>query len=150
MAAPPRFLGAAAGLAKLGPPSGTSIDRTRGSIQAPSATTAGAELSTESSIFLIKPPDTVLIYSADRQYAQVIITLLTAGPVAVSTKQQLTPVLSGKGSLLQTGVPFTLCLAKGQKLYGATTAISRLALTIQPFPWLEQITGTLRLLGVTR
>jgi hypothetical protein len=129
---------------KLGP--NVSTNRTIGSVQAPSATIAGAELTTEISTYFAKPPtdgQLPVIYNGDRQYAQVILTLETAGPVAVSTKQQILPVLSGKGELLETGVPISFFLAKGNRLWVAATAINRIKVTIQPIPWLEQFAGLL-------
>ena len=127
-------------------PTPALMDRNQGSVQAPSATIAGAELATEIYTYFARPPvDGQLpkIYNADRQYAQVTLTLETAGPVAVSTKQQILPVLSGKGELLETGVPMTYFLAKGNRLYVAATSINRIKVVIQPLPWLEQIAGLL-------
>lgn len=134
------------GQPKLGP--NTSTDRNQGSVQAPSATIAGAELSTEIYTFFAKPTtdgQLAVLYNADRQYAQVILTLETAGPVSVGTKQQLLPVLSGKGQLLQTDVPLSFFIAKGNRMWIATTSINRIKVTIQPIPWLEQLTGMLGL-----
>jgi hypothetical protein len=76
----------------------------------------------------------------------VILTLETAGPVAVSTKQQILPVLSGKGQLLETGVPLRFELAKGNRLWVATTSLNRIKVTVQPLPWLEQLAGLLGLI----
>jgi len=134
-------------LPKLG--ANTSTDRTVGSVQAPSATVAGAELSTGISTFFARPTtdgQLAVIYNGDRQYAQVILTLETAGPVAISTKQQILPVLSGKGQLLETGVPLAFTLAKGNRLWVATTSLNRIKVTVQPLPWLEQIAGLLGLI----
>jgi hypothetical protein len=135
------------GMAKLGP--NTSTDRNQGSVQAPSATVAGAELTTEIYTFFARPTtdgQLPVIYNGDRQYAQVYLTLETAGPVAVSTKQQILPVLSGKGQLLETGVPLLFSLAKGNRLWVATTSINRIKVTVQPLPWLEQFAGLLGLI----
>jgi len=142
-------------LGKLGPQSSTSTNRNVGSIQAPSATVAGAELATEIYTFFARLPtdgQLATIYNGDRQYAQVILTLETAGPVAVSTKQQILPVLSGKGQLLETGVPLSFVLAKGNRLYVATSSLNRIKVTVQPPPWLEQFAGLLHLIlkGVSK
>lgn len=127
-----------------------STNRNIGSVQAPSATLAGAELTTEIYTYLARPPvdgQLPVLYNGDRQYAQVILELETAGPVAVSTKQQILPVLSAKGALLQTGVPRAWFLAKGQRLWVAATAINRINVTIQPIPWLEQLAGMLAMVA---
>ena len=136
------------GMSKLGP--NTSTNQTQASVQAPSPTVAGAELATEIYTFFAKPVTDgrfVVLYNGDRQFAQVVLTLETAGPVAVSQKQQLDPVLSGKGQLLETGVPLTFFIAKGNRIYVAATAISRIKVTVEPFPWLEQFAGLLTLLA---
>lgn len=132
-------------LAKLGPTAGAT-NRNVGSVQAPSPTIAGAELHTEIYTYFAKPPidgKTNILYNGDRQYAQVILTLETAGPVAVSTKQNILPTLSGKGALLETNVPLSFFVAKGNRLYVATSSINRIKVTVQPVPWLEQLAGLL-------
>lgn len=141
------------GMSKLGP--NLSTDRNMGSVQAPSATVAGAELATEVYTFFARPAtdgQLPILYNGDRQYAEVILTLETAGPVAVSTKQQILPVLSGKGQLLETGVPLRFELAKGNRLWVATTSLNRIKVTVQPLPWLEQFAGLLGLIlrGVSK
>ena len=139
------------GMSKLG--GNLSTNNTQGSVQAPSPSVAGAELTTEMYTFFARPAANgqfTVLYNGDRQYAQVVLTLETAGPVAVSTKQQISPVLSGKGLLLETGVPLTFWVAKGNRLYIATSSINRIKVTIQPVPWLEQITGMLGLILTKR
>jgi len=129
---------------KLGP--NVSTDRTVGSVSEPSATVAGAELTTETSTFFARPSvdgQPVVLYNGDRKYAQIVLTLETAGPVVIGNKQQLYPITSGKGQRLETGVPFTFTVAKGSRLWIATTSINRLKVTVEPLPWLEQITGIL-------
>jgi len=131
-------------MAKLGP--NTSTNRTVGSVQGPSPTMAGAELTTEVSTFFARPgadSQPVVIYNGDRQSARVILTLETAGPVIVGTKQQLYPITAGKGERLETNVPFAFSISKGNRLWVATTAISRIKVTIEPIPWAEQIVGLL-------
>ena len=131
---------------KLG--ASTSTNRNVGSAAPPSPTAAGAELTTEVTTYFARPPvdgQLPVIYNGDRKFAQIILTLETAGPVAVGTMQQLLPVLSGKGMLLETGVPLSFFIAKGTRLWVATTSINRVKRVIQPIPWLEQFAG---LLGV--
>jgi hypothetical protein len=132
---------------KLTPLSKAALtNRNVASVQAPSPTVAGAELHTEIYTYIAKPPvdgQLPVLYNGDRQYAQVILTLETAGPVAVSTKQQILPVLSAKGQLLETGVPLSFFLAKGNRLWVAATSINRIKVTVQPIPWLEQFAGLL-------
>jgi hypothetical protein len=80
-----------------------------------------------------------LIYSADG-WVRIRLLLETAGPVAVSTRQSITPVLSGKGILLQTNVPYETTLAKGNRFYVAAQAINRVQWTVEPIAWGEQLT----------
>ena len=129
-------------MSKLGP--NVSTNQTKGSVQAPSPTIAGAELTTEMYTFFARPVTDgrfVVLYNGDRQAAEVILTLETAGPVAVATKQQLDPVLSGKGQQLETGVPLSFNISKGNRIYVAATSISRIKVTIQPVLWQEMIAG---------
>lgn len=81
------------------------------------------------------------IYTGDRWWARVSLTLETAGPVAVATSTKVTPVLGGNGRLLKTGETITFTLAKGTKLYVASTGVNRIGRVIEPVPWLEQIVG---------
>ena len=88
-----------------------------------------------------QPPD--VLYSGDRNWTRVRVMLETAGPVAVGQFSNLFPVLSGRGQLLTTGVPVTFDIAKGNKLYIAAQSVNRVKVTIEPYPWLEMITGLL-------
>lgn len=84
-----------------------------------------------------------ILYPADRLWARVILTLETAGPVAVGFKSQISPVLSGRGQLLQTGVATVFDVPKGNPLYIAATAVNRVKLTVESLPWLELIAALL-------
>lgn len=86
---------------------------------------------------------TAVLYSGDRLWARVTLTLETAGPVAVGFMSQITPVLSGRGQLLMTGEPTVFDVAKGNRLYIAATAVNRVKFSVQPLPWLEQISALL-------
>jgi len=88
--------------------------------------------------------ETQVLYNGDRQWAKITMTLETAGPVAIGTVQKITPVLSGKGILLVTNEPMSIVIAKGTRLFVASTAVNRVRVQVEPLPWLEQITATLR------
>jgi hypothetical protein len=121
-------------------------NRNISSVQEPSSTLAGAELSTELYTYFAKPPvdgQLPVLYNGDRQLGIMILELETAGPVYVSTKQQLLPVTSGKGRQLITGQPVSFPLSKGNRLWVATTSINRIAVIVHPDPWSENITGLL-------
>ena len=91
--------------------------------------------------YFAKPGETRRVYTGDRPWAIVTLTLETAGPVAVSTKQTITPVLSGKGALLRTGVPVAFTLARGDSLWIAATSVNRVSVSVTEAAWQEQILG---------
>lgn len=80
-----------------------------------------------------------ILYDADRMWAEVTLTLETAGPVAVGFSTNLVPVLGGSGRLLRTGQDTKLTVPQGATLYIAATAINRVSVIIQPYPFLEQM-----------
>jgi hypothetical protein len=82
--------------------------------------------------------DSQLMYSAEN-WVRIKLLLETAGPVSVGTAAQIAPVLSGKGILLETGVPFETYLAKGTRFYITSQTVNRISVVIEPVPWLEQI-----------
>ena len=130
-----------------------SLDRTRAQAPQPAVAIGSGEVKTFISTYLTSVPvigeHTPIIYNGDRMWARVTLVLETAGPVAVGQMAELTPVLSGKGMLLQTGVPVTFTIDKGTRLYVAATGINRIKVVVEPVPYLEVITGTLmRMVGL--
>lgn len=114
--------------------------------QAPAVGTTQGDAQNKTEIYTyFTDPDgqTKLFYNGDRIWAHVTLTLETAGPVAIGNKQNITPVLSGKGELLETGQAKRLVIGRSNRLYIASTSINRVKVEIEPVPWLEQITGTL-------
>jgi len=84
-----------------------------------------------------------LFYNAEKAI-RVRLLLETAGPVSVSTRQNILPVLSGNGILLQTGEYVEFTLNRGDRLYVASTSINRMQVFIVPVPWFESIILTLK------
>lgn len=84
---------------------------------------------------------TPIVYNGDRNWVRVTLTLETAGPVSVGNMSNLAPVLSGKGRLLQTGVPAEFYVAKGSRLWIESTGINRITRQVEALPWLEQLAG---------
>lgn len=62
------------------------------------------------------------------------LTLETAGPVAVGTRQEIAPVLSGKGIILTTDIPVPFVLSRGDRLYIAAESINRVKIVREPLP----------------
>lgn len=81
---------------------------------------------------------TVLLYSAE-EFVRARLTLRTAGPVAVGTREELAPVLSGRGIQLVPNDEYEVVIPAGQRLYIISEAVNRVNFTIEPIPWLEQI-----------
>lgn len=119
-----------------------STDRRVAQIPIPSSQSGSGE--TRSKIYTYFTGNdgaSVVLYNGDRQWAKLTLTLETAGPVCVGDASTISPVLSGKGQLLQTGIPTEFTIAKGTRLYIAATSISRVKVEIAPYPWMEQIVG---------
>lgn len=125
---------------KLSP---VSTDRTVAQVRAPADTTGQAENKIEISTILTSAGPSVVLYNGDRMWAKLTVTLETAGPVVVGQQSGIVPVLSGKGQLLQSGVPTILNVAKGNRIYIAANGVNRVKLVIEAYPFLETITGLL-------
>lgn len=91
-----------------------------------------------STYFTEASSESKLLYTAEN-WVVVKLTLETAGPVAVGTNADVAPVLSGKGRLLDTGVEYSISVARGTSLYIAAEAINRVSFTVEPIPWAEQL-----------
>lgn len=82
-------------------------------------------------------------YQAE-QWQIVQVMLETAGPVAISTRTDVLPVLSGKGRLLTTNINYKFVLPRGARLYYAAESVNRVAFSVEPIPWLEQLAMEIR------
>jgi hypothetical protein len=134
-------------VSKLAP---TSTDRSIAQVVAPAVTVGQSQVKYDASTYLTRAGGTAILYNGDRTWAKVTLTLRTAGPVAVGQSADLQPVLSGKGELLQTDVPAVFNVAKGDRLYIASTSVNPVGVLIEGYPWLETITGLIgSLTGVT-
>ena len=79
-----------------------------------------------------------LLYTAPN-WVTLRLTLETAGPVAISTSEDVQPVLSGRGILLITGVEKEIKLPRGDRLFIGAGTVDRVAVVIEPIPWLQTI-----------
>lgn len=90
-------------------------------------------------IFTTTVGQSVNFYSAD-QWVRMKLVLETAGPVAIGLgNSDILPVLSGKGRLLDVSQEWEVYLPKGARVYYAASSVNRVGVTIEPVPWLEQI-----------
>ncbi|HZJ67684.1 MAG TPA: hypothetical protein VFD36_29475 [Kofleriaceae bacterium] len=83
---------------------------------------------------------TETLYSAEN-WVRIKLVLETAGPVAIGTDSNLEPVLSGRGRLLDTDEEFEAFLPKGTRLYIISETVNRVGVTIEPVPWMEQLSS---------
>ncbi len=93
----------------------------------------------EMSTYFTKPSGNEVLYRAE-SWVRLRLMLETAGPVAVGSRDSVTPVLSGAGILLPIDVEITFPMTKGNRIFIAAVAINRVRVIIEPIPWLEQIT----------
>lgn len=90
--------------------------------------------------YFTTPGNTDLLYATNETDWQLIrLRLETAGPVAIGTAQEITPVGSGRGTLLPTGLTVDVELPPSSRLYIAADAVNRVAIQIEHNPWLRQI-----------
>lgn len=98
-----------------------------------------------------------LLYSAE-DWVRAKFILETAGPVSVGTREDVAPVLSGKGILIPpSGEPLEFFLPKGDRIFIAANATNRVKFIVEPIPWFAKISyqisqvvsavGNLRFLG---
>lgn len=131
---------------KIGVPPGAQ-NPFKAQVQEPAAETGKGALRQSATTYFTSVPQvgqaTPELYSADRLWSKVTVTLETAGPVAVGFSSNLSPITSGKGILLTTDDPVTFNVAKGNKLYIQSTSVNRVKVQVESYPWLEQITGSL-------
>ncbi len=71
-------------------------------------------------------------------WVQVKLRLETAGPVAVSTRENIAPPLSGKGGLLNDD-NMTFVLNKGDRLFYVAQAVNRVRVIIEPVPEVQVV-----------
>ena len=88
---------------------------------------------TEISTYFTQIGESRLLFSANF-WCTVKLTLETAGPVAAGTREDVVPVLSGKGVLLATGVEEEWVLAKGDRVFIAAESINRVKYIVEPNP----------------
>lgn len=88
---------------------------------------------TEISTYFTQIGDSRLLFSANF-WCKAKLTLETAGPVAAGTRESLTPVLSGLGILLDTGVEQEWVLAKGDRIFITAESVNRVKFVVEPLP----------------
>lgn len=101
---------------------------------------------TEIFTYFTVPGDTHELF-AFQGWARMTVQLETAGPVTIGQKPTLTPVLSGKGMLIDTDEPQSFVVAKGTRIYIAANTVDRVKVVVEPIPWLDEI--AMRIDGVT-
>lgn len=135
-------------VSKIGVSPGPHLTNRGQAMPAPQIAGGGTDSPTETFTYFTQipgtgQPSTQTLYSADRTWAKVTLMLETAGPVAVGTATDLSPVLGGVGVLLPTNIPMSWSLAKGSKLFIASTSINRVKVQVEPIPWLSRLASIL-------
>jgi hypothetical protein len=74
------------------------------------------------------------LFITAESWIQVRLRLQTAGPVAVSTREDIVPVLSGRGALLEDDEDTVFVMQKGDRLFYACQAVNRVRVIIEPIP----------------
>jgi hypothetical protein len=90
-------------------------------------------LHTEIYTYFTQIGESRLLYSANF-WCTIKLTLETAGPVAAGTRENLVPVLSGKGVLLTTDEDEEWVLAKGDRIFITAESVNRVKVIIEPLP----------------
>jgi hypothetical protein len=90
------------------------------------------------STYFTKAGGESLLYQAE-SWVYLHVTLLDAGPVSVGTRDNIAPVLSGKGGLLITNEVFRFPVQKGARVIIASNTINRVRIVIEPIPFGGQI-----------
>lgn len=93
---------------------------------------------TEISTYFTKVGGNNLLYQAEG-WVRIRLMLETAGPVAVGSRDDVSPVLSGKGILLPTDVEITFPMQKGNRIFITASAVNRVRFIIEPIPLGDQI-----------
>lgn len=137
------FLSRAKRAQLAGKPEKTLVDVARPGISAESMRQLERDAHTDTYTLFTQIGGNRLLYSAE-EWVVVRLRLETAGPVAVSTREQVAPVLGGQGVLLNADdLEFTL--PKGDRLFYTAAAVNRVRVIIEPVPWLERILRTVEL-----
>lgn len=102
---------------------------------------AAGKYETRIQSYFTVPGETKVLYTA-ANWIELLVTLETAGPVAIGTTEQIQPVLSGKGRLLAPGVEARFHLYRGDRLYIAADTINRISFIAHHVAWQQQILAT--------
>lgn len=122
-------------------PNSQTASRVAPSFQKPVSQQQNGNFQTEATTFTTVAGKISEVFSAVQAWSRVTFTLETAGPVEVSASQTW-KLGAGQGQTLITNQPVPFNIAKGNKLYIQSGAVNRVRVTIEPIPWLEQITGS--------
>lgn len=143
MAEPFNYLSRAKRAQITGKPRQSLVDAARPGLTEQRMRTLQSDAHTDTYTLFTQIGGNRLLYSAE-EWVVIRLRLETAGPVAVSTREQVAPVLGGQGILLSPEeVEFTL--PKGDRLFYTAAAVNRVRVIIEPVPWLERILRTVEL-----
>lgn len=107
-------------------------------VEAPKMAPPVAKGATEISTYFTNVGGDSLLYQAE-SWVYLNLVLLDAGPVAVGTRENISPVLSGKGGLLVQNELARFSMRAGQRLFITANTVSRVRVTIEPPPFGQQV-----------
>lgn len=86
--------------------------------------------------------EAVQLFQGASAWTNVTFILETAGPVAISHTVGV-KLTNGSGVRLTAGVPLTVPVARGERIYCISGAVSRIQVIAAPIPWGEQLANLL-------
>jgi hypothetical protein len=109
----------------------------------PQGSQEAGNYNTDLRTFLTLAGQITQLVPAQRSWVKGTFILETAGPVEISTSSQW-QFLNGQGMTLITDQPITVTLPRGTNLYVQSGSSNRVRYQVEPYPWLEQITGSVQ------
>lgn len=97
---------------------------------------------------LVDSTKTKLLLSV-QQWTKVTLRLESAGPVAFGNQEDLFPLASGKGRLLSKDTDVIVTMVPQSRLYIASDSFQRVAVQVEPYPWLWEVYSKLKALAPT-
>lgn len=117
---------------------GVDQARIRANVPDDSAAIPAPEGRGDISTFFTQAGGETQLYQAE-SWVYLNLLLLDAGPVAVGTRENIAPVLSGKGGLLVQNETFRFPVRAGQRVFITANTVGRVRVTVEPVPLGAQI-----------
>ena len=93
--------------------------------------------------YFTQPGPTQLLLSLP-SWSLVTLRLESPGPVAIGTREDLSPVGSGKGRLLPVDEDVKVVMVPLTRLYVVSNSVQRISVMAEPYPWLFELLTAIR------